>query len=346
MEDHEKFMRECLKLAEKGAAFAAPNPMVGSVVVRNGIIIGSGYHEVYGGPHAEVNAVRSVVDKELLKSSTLYVNLEPCSHFGKTPPCADLIIENSIPEVVIGSIDSNSLVAGQGIQKLEKAGIKVHVGVLENECRELNRRFFTHHEKKRPYIILKWAQTKDGFIDHHRSTPGQKALQVSSAEAKKIVHQWRSEEQAILVGTNTAMLDNPMLTVREVEGKNPLRVTIDKWLRIPRDYRLYDKSAPTLIFNSKIDEVDDNITFKKIDFEKDVIAQILEELYKMNIRSVLVEGGEQVLNSFISAGAWDEARVFISEQEISHGVPAPKLLLEPSEQRAVGSDRLLVFRRK
>jgi diaminohydroxyphosphoribosylaminopyrimidine deaminase/5-amino-6-(5-phosphoribosylamino)uracil reductase len=340
-------MKRCLELAVKGLGNTAPNPMVGSVIVHEGKIIGEGYHEHYGMAHAEVNAIASVKDKSLLKESTLYVNLEPCSHHGKTPPCSDLIIEHKIPYVVIGSIDSNSLVSGRGIEKLSKAGVDVKVGVLEEQCRDLNKRFFIFHEKKRPYIILKWAQTKDGFIDVKRNEEStSKPIQISNSDSKKLLHLWRSQEQAIMIGTNTALLDNPQLTVREVKGKNPLRITIDKWLRIPKHFHLYDKSAPTLIFTSLKAEPLNNVEFKQIDFEKPVIPQILQELYARNIGSVLVEGGEHLLNSFIDSGLWDSARVFISEKTIGKGIPAPVMQLQPSVKENISGDKLLFYQNK
>ncbi|MBA3972213.1 MAG: bifunctional diaminohydroxyphosphoribosylaminopyrimidine deaminase/5-amino-6-(5-phosphoribosylamino)uracil reductase RibD, partial [Bacteroidetes bacterium] len=286
MNSHETYMKRCLELAVKGLGNAAPNPMVGSLVVCDDKIIGEGYHEQYGQAHAEVNAINAVDDKELLKRSTLYVNLEPCSHFGKTPPCADLIIEHKIPNVIIGNIDSNSLVSGRGIEKMIKAGIDVRTGILEDDCRKLNKRFFTYHEKKRPYIILKWAQTADGFIDARRNDENtSKPVQISNSDSKKLLHLWRSQEQAIMIGTNTALLDDPMLTVREVKGKNPLRITVDKWLRIPKQFNLFDKSTPTLIFTSTDGASETNLEYKKIDFDKKVIPQVLEELYKRNVHS-------------------------------------------------------------
>ncbi|MCX6296976.1 MAG: bifunctional diaminohydroxyphosphoribosylaminopyrimidine deaminase/5-amino-6-(5-phosphoribosylamino)uracil reductase RibD, partial [Bacteroidetes bacterium] len=330
MSDQEKYIKYCLDLAVKGLGQVAPNPMVGCVIVCDGEIIGEGYHEQYGKEHAEVNAIHSVKNKELLKRSTLYVNLEPCSHFGKTPPCADLIVEYKIPYVVIGSIDTNSLVSGKGIEKLTNVGIDVKVGILEADCKKLNKRFFTFHEKKRPYIILKWAQTADGFIDAKRNEENTtKPIQISNSDSKKLLHLWRSQEQAIIIGTNTALLDNPQLTVREVKGNNPLRITIDKWLRIPKHFNLFDKSTPTLIFTSVNESSHENLEYVKIDFEKAIIPQVMEELYKRNIQSLLVEGGELLLNSFIDSNLWDAARVFISDKELGKGVNAPILKENP-----------------
>ncbi|MDP1744347.1 MAG: bifunctional diaminohydroxyphosphoribosylaminopyrimidine deaminase/5-amino-6-(5-phosphoribosylamino)uracil reductase RibD [Bacteroidota bacterium] len=346
MNIHETYMQQCLVLALQGFGKVAPNPMVGCVIVHDEKIIGEGYHQQYGQAHAEVNAINSVENKELLLKSTIYINLEPCSHYGKTPPCADLIIEHKIPNVVIGCMDSNSVVNGRGIEKLTKAGINVIEGVLEDECKELNKRFFTFHEKKRPYIILKWAQTTDGFIDAKRNeeNPG-KALQISNAECRKLVHQWRSQEQAIMVGTNTALLDNPQLTVRDWHGENPLRITIDKWLRIPKQNYLFDKSTPTLIFTALNEVSVPNLEFVKIDFEQAIIPQILSELYKRSIQSLLIEGGEQLLNSCIEIDAWDEARVFISDKKIEKGVKAPVLKKDPIHKENINGDKLLTFLR-
>ncbi len=344
MTTDETYMQRCIELAKLGLGHVAPNPMVGAVVVHNQKIIGEGYHQQYGQAHAEVNAINAVENPELLTESTLYVNLEPCSHFGKTPPCADLIIKHKIPNVIIGSLDFNSLVNGKGIEKLTKSGIEVTVGILEEECKELNKRFFTFHQKRRPYVILKWAQTADGFIDIKREVeaPG-KPLQISTAESRKRLHQWRSEEQAIMVGTNTALLDNPQLTVREWNGKNPLRITIDKWLRIPDHFHLFDKSTPTLIFTAVDKPSVQNLEFVKIDFELSIVTQILNELYKRNIQSLIVEGGELLLNSFIDSESWDEARVFMSNKKIGKGVSAPVLELQYGDKENCGDDKLFTY---
>ena len=344
MNTQEAYMKRCLQLAAKGTGNVAPNPMVGCVIVYQDKIIGEGYHQKYGEAHAEVNAINTVENKELLKNATLYVNLEPCAHYGKTPPCADLIIEHKIPYVIIGSIDTNSLVSGKGIEKLAKAGIDVKIGVLEKECKELNKRFFTFYDKKRPYIILKWAQTKNGFIDNKRTEDNiGKALQITNRESKILVHKWRSEEQAIMVGTNTALLDNPQLTVREVNGKNPLRITIDKWLRIPKSYHLFDKSTPTLVFTAVDKPSENNLEYVQIDFDKDVIMQISNELYKRNIQSLIVEGGELLLKSFIESNCWDEARVFISDITIGRGVNAPILNGNPVSKENIKDDKLWIY---
>jgi diaminohydroxyphosphoribosylaminopyrimidine deaminase/5-amino-6-(5-phosphoribosylamino)uracil reductase len=345
MDTAEKYMRRCLELAQKGEGNVAPNPMVGCVIVLDNEIIGEGYHEQYGKAHAEVNAINSVNDKSLLKKATLYVNLEPCSHFGKTPPCADLIVEHNIPYVVIGTIDTFAQVSGRGIEKLAKAGIDVRTGVLEDECKELNKRFFTFQEKQRPYIILKWAQTSDGFIDVIRSEDGtDKPLRISNDASQKLSHTWRSLEQAIIVGKRTAMADNPQLTVREIPGKNPLRIALDRNLTIPKNYFLLDKSTPTLIFTSADTASEPNLEYKRLNFDDELLPQILETLYEKNIQSLIVEGGTKLINSFVHNGLWDEARVFISQQTIEDGVNAPELNLRPASKEDVEGDQLLVFK--
>lgn len=343
MNTHEKYMQRCIELAQKGKKDVAPNPMVGCVIVHDSNIIGEGYHQKYGEAHAEVNAINSVKNKNLLKKATLYVNLEPCSHFGKTPPCADLIIEHKIPYVVIGTIDSHAKVCGQGIAKLIKAGIDVKTGIMENECKELNKRFFTFHEKKRPYIILKWAQTSDGFIDAERNHENQQALKITNEQSNLLSHEWRSHEQAIMVGKNTALLDNPRLTTRNVAGKNPLRITTDKNLNIHKDYYLLDKSTPTLIFTSIEKHSENNLEYVKIDFDKAIIPQILNVLYSKNIQSLIVEGGYNVLKSFISEGYWDEARIFISEQKIHKGINSPEINGKLISKETIENDTLMIY---
>ena len=301
MSTPQKFMQRCLDLALLGMGDVAPNPMVGCVIVYEGIIIGEGYHQKIGGPHAEVNAIRSVLDTELLAHSTLYVSLEPCTHFGKTPPCSDLIIENRIPHVVIGTIDPFVKVAGKGIERMQAAGIKIEVGVLEKECRELNRRFFTFHEKMRPYILLKWAQTLDGFIDTDR-TETQHPTWITNALAKRLVHKQRSEESSILIGTNTAEFDNPALTVREWTGNQPIRMVIDNTGRLNAELHIFDNKAETWVFTG-IEKADSgNLKYIRLDFDQDILPQLLSELYKRGILSVVVEGGSILLNSFLQDG--------------------------------------------
>jgi len=339
-----KQMTRCLELAKQGMGKVAPNPMVGCVIVYNNDIIAVGYHEKFGEAHAEVNAINSVIDKSLLKESTLYVNLEPCSHFGKTPPCSDLIIKHQIPNVVIGSLDTHSKVSGKGIERLKAAGINVSVGILEDKCKELNKRFFTYHEKKRPYIILKWAETKDGFIDVNRKEKNKKYDNwITSPFSKKLVHQWRSEEQAIMIGTNTAINDNPKLTVREVEGKNPLRVVLDLDLRLPENLNIFDESTPTLVVNSIKSEIKQNLEFVKIDKNKELLSQILSELYKRNILSVIIEGGAQLLQSFIDQNLWDEAKIFIGNKTFSEGLKAPTLKKQPINSLQFDTDILNTY---
>ena len=320
----EIFMQRCLDLAQKGLGSVSPNPMVGSVIVHEGKIIGEGYHRKYGEAHAEVNAINSVRDKSLLSKSTIYVSLEPCSHVGKTPACANLIVEKNIPKIVIGTIDPHEKVAGKGIEILKTANREIITGVLENKCIDLNKRFFTCHQKKRPYIILKWAETKDGDIDFVR-TPSDKAkaFWITNDECKTLVHKWRTEEDAFLVGTNTVLLDNPQLTSRLWKGKNPTRISIDKNLTLSKDFNIFNKEAETIIFNSHTTLIINNITYLKIDFSKNIIPQILENLYDFNILSLVVEGGTQTLQSFIDLNIWDEARVFVGDHIFEKGVPAP-----------------------
>ena len=319
-------MHRCIQLAQNGKGFVAPNPMVGAVVVHNDTIIGEGFHRQYGDAHAEVNAIDSVKDPSLLKQSTLYVNLEPCSHYGKTPPCSQLIIDKKIPKVVIGCVDPFSEVSGRGIRMLQNAGVDVKVNVLKEECEQLNIRFFTFVQKKRPYIILKWAQSADGFIDKKRNPgDGKKPACLSDDFTQIATHKMRAEESAILVGFNTALLDNPALTTRLWNGKNPLRIAIDKDLNIPENFNLLDGSTPTLIYTNKEKGSEKNIIYPKIEFDKDILPQITADLYKRNIQSLIVEGGSILLNNFIQSGLWDEARMETAFILLDSGVPAPEL---------------------
>ena len=341
MNNELKYISRCLQLAELGAGYVAPNPMVGAVLVCDDKIIGEGYHRHYGEAHAEPNAINSVKNTDLLKQSTLYVNLEPCSHYGKTPPCADLIVSSGIPRVVIGTLDPNPKVAGRGVEILRKAGVEVVVGVLEVECRELNKRFFIFQEQKRPYVLLKWAQTKDGFMDRVRTTVTEPPLQISNNITRQLTHKMRSENQSILVGANTVLLDNPSLTVRNWSGKSPVRIGIDRQRRIPDDFNLLDGSISTIIFTEK-DEVNKlHVEFVKIDFSTNSVKNILSEIYKRNIHSVLVEGGPTILNSFIESGLWDEANIEIAPLRIAEGMAAPVLQIQPiSHQTFNGHDWL------
>jgi len=308
---HNKYMVRCLELAKNGLGYVAPNPLVGCVIVYEDIIIGEGYHHQYGSPHAEVNAIYSVADKNLLKKSTLYVNLEPCCHWGKTPPCTDLIIKMRIPNVVIGCQDIFAEVNGKGIEQLRNAGINVETGVLEKESLELNKRFFSFHKNKRPYIILKWAQTADGFIAREDYS----SKWITNEYSRLLVHNWRSEEAAILVGTNTAFFDNPQLSSRDMKTKNPVRIVIDKGGKLPGSLHLFNKSIATIVFTEHKQESDTNLTYVEIDFNSsDLIQNILNYLYKEKIQSLIVEGGSKLLQSFIGQDLWDEARIFKNDK--------------------------------
>ena len=321
MTTYEKYIRRCIELASNGLCNAAPNPMVGAVIVHNGKIIGEGYHARYGEGHAEVNAIRSVKDESLLKESTIYVSLEPCSHYGKTPPCADLIISKGIPRVVVGCIDPFSQVSGRGIQKLRDAGIDVTVGVLEDECKNLIRRFVTFNTRKRPYITLKWAESADGFIDINRENGS--PVVMSTPITSMYVHKQRAEHKAILVGRKTALLDNPSLTTRNWYGANPLRLVIDRTLSLPSNLRLFDHTTPTLVFTEKEKAVEENLEYITLDFSKDILPQILTVLYERKIQSLLVEGGTTLLQSFIDTELWDETFVEHSAKVLGEGVKSP-----------------------
>lgn len=318
------YMHRCLELARLGAGSVAPNPMVGAVLVYENRIIGEGYHQVYGEAHAEVNCINSVLvaDAPLIPLSTLYVSLEPCAHFGKTPPCSDLIIHYQIKTVVIGCRDPFTEVDGKGIEKLQKAGVTVTVGVLEAECRELNKRFFTFVTQHRPYIILKWAQTANGLI----AGEGEERLLISQAYTNRLVHQWRSEEAAILIGTNTALADDPSLTNRLWTGKHPVRIVVDRNLRLPVTLNLFDQQQKTIVINTVKAEERENLSYQKIAATDDTIDAILKVAYKEKLQSVLVEGGAALLQSFINKGLWDEARIITNPLlTVSKGLPAPIL---------------------
>jgi diaminohydroxyphosphoribosylaminopyrimidine deaminase/5-amino-6-(5-phosphoribosylamino)uracil reductase len=324
MSEDEKYMRRCLQLAACGRTHAAPNPMVGAVIVHEGRIIGEGYHRRCGGPHAEVNAIASVKQPELLSESTIYVSLEPCSHYGKTPPCADLIISKRIPRVVVGCVDPFAKVAGRGIEKLRAAGIEVKVGVLEEECLRLNRRFITFHQHQRPYVVLKWAVSANGYLDATR-TSGKPAI-LSTPLTQMLVHRQRSLCKAILVGRRTALLDNPSLTVRAWDGEAPLRLVIDRELTLPDTLSLFDGSTPTWIFTERERESRPNLTYVQLDFTVEVLPQIMRKLYEANIQSLLVEGGASLLQSFLHADLWDE--LFVEHSAVvlpEGGVLAPEI---------------------
>lgn len=344
MNINEKYIRRCIELAKNGLGTTYPNPMVGSVIVCNGKIIGEGWHKKSGEPHAEVNAVNSVKDKSLLKKSTIYVSLEPCSHFGKTPPCCDLIIENKIPNVVIGTVDPNIKVAGNGIKKLLEAGANVTVGILETECYEFNKRFFTFHEKKRPYIILKWAESQDGFIAP-LTKEEQKPVWITNEFSRQLVHKWRSEEQAILIGTQTAIDDNPKLDTRDWAGNNPVRIVLDQNNRIPKGRNIFNNQAKTIVLTNSSNTInEENTIFEIIDFKKNVAIQIADFLHKNQIQSVIIEGGRQTLQTFIDENLWDEARIFVGNNSFEKGTKAPSIALKNSIKQTIGNDVLIISR--
>lgn len=342
MNSHEIYMLRCIELAKKGIGSVAPNPMVGCVIVHENKIIGEGYHQKYGEAHAEVNAILNVKDKSLLTSSTLYVNLEPCAHFGKTPPCADLIVEYKIPKVVIANVDPHSKVAGKGIEKLKNAGIEVITGVCEHEGNELNKRFFKYHRSSKPYVILKWAQSKDGFIDIIREKNEKGIVWISQAETKKLVHKWRSEEAAILVGKNTISTDNPHLTVREFIGKDPSRIVIDQQLRL--DYTAFhvgDGKVQTLIVTEKVATGFSHLKFiHPLSFSLD---DILRKIAEENFQSVLVEGGKHTLEKFIEENEWNEIRVIEGVTELNKGVRAPVFQGKLISNEKFGLDTIKIY---
>lgn len=324
--DHEYFMQKALDLAALGWPQVVPNPMVGCVIVHKGEIVASGYHQKYGGAHAEVNAINALSDKLSPADCTLYVTLEPCSHHGKTPPCADLIVRSGFKTVVVACKDPNPLVSGKGIEKLEKAGVKVISGVLEAQARELNKRFICFFEKKRPYIFLKWAQTADGFISKLPVPSDRKENWISRSEANVFVHQLRAETQAILAGKNTALNDDPALTTRLVKGVNPLRLLIDRNLEVPLSNQIYNREASTLVFNALKEEIKDTIRFVKLNFQGDVLTQVFNKLHELNVQSVLVEGGALLLNSIVEAGLWDEMMIIENPTlYFKEGLEAPKI---------------------
>ncbi|WP_264538560.1 bifunctional diaminohydroxyphosphoribosylaminopyrimidine deaminase/5-amino-6-(5-phosphoribosylamino)uracil reductase RibD [Flavobacterium sp. N1736] len=345
MNIQEKYIKRCIELARNGFGTTYPNPMVGSVIVYENQIIGEGWHKKAGEPHAEVNAIRSVKDKSLLKKATIYVSLEPCSHFGKTPPCCDLIIANEIPNVVVGTVDPNEKVAGNGIKKLIAAGINVTVGVLENECHELNKRFFTFHQKKRPYILLKWAESQDGFLAPEKEiNKERKPVWITNQYSRQLVHKWRSEEQAILVGTHTVIDDNPKLNTRDWAGSNPVRVVLDQNNRISKDSFIFDDSVKTIVFTkSEISFSAENTTFEVIDFNQNIIPQILTVLHQNQIQSIIIEGGLQTLQSFIDQNIWDEARVFIGKTSFEKGIKAPVISKKNASKTYIKNDELIYF---
>lgn len=346
MQEHNLYMKRCLDLASLGAGKVSPNPMVGSVIVHHNEIIGEGWHQQYGQAHAEVNAINQVLKNypdqaaELLKNSTIYVSLEPCAHQGKTPPCADLIIRHQIPQAIVACRDPFDAVNGRGIERLQNAGVKVIEGILEKEALHLNRRFFTRVKKQRPYIILKWAETADGFF-----APGNPVQQwISGQQAQQLVHRWRSEEDAILVGKNTALIDNPKLTTRLWNGKNPKRIVLDRNLELPENLHLFDQHIETIVLNEKNTDIKGNTKYIALEsFDFYLAESIAYQLYLFDIQSVIVEGGAKTLDLFIKAGLWDEARVFVSDAKWLSGLNAPSFKFAAEEKITVGNDTLSIY---
>lgn len=340
------YMKRCLELATLGQFYVAPNPMVGAVLVYENTIIGEGFHEKYGQAHAEVNAINNVKpeNRQLISKSTLYVNLEPCSHHGKTPPCSDLIVRSQIPRVIIGCVDSYSEVSGKGIEKLRKHGIEVIVGILEKEALQLNKRFFTFHEKKRPYVILKWAQTSDGFIDKIRKNNSVEINWITQPETQQLTHQWRAEEAGILVGHQTVLKDNPSLSVRAVYGPNPIRVVVtSKPEQIPPTANIFNNEVHTIIYNATIDRIEGCTEWKSLDLKLNSTASILKDLYSRNIQSIIVEGGSATLEHFIDVGLWDEARILTGNQFFKEGIKAPLINGRLINQFTFGKDFIQVY---
>lgn len=324
MTQDEIYMQRCIQLATNGRNTVSPNPMVGAVIVCDGKIIGEGYHVRCGEAHAEVNAIRSVKHPELLKHSTIYVTLEPCSHHGKTPPCVDLILEKGIPRIVVGCVDPFVKVSGRGIRKLQEAGREVTVGVLETECRNLIRNFITYHTLQRPYVVLKWAESADGFLDLSR-TGGGNPVKLSTDETVMLVHKKRAMADAIMVGTQTALLDNPSLTVRDWYGHNPVRVVLDKYLSLPRSLKLFDGTVPTLVYTIKESPDSQNLKYITLDSNSWLLPQIMYDLYERGLQNLLVEGGSKLLQSFLDDGLWDEIYVEKSRKILLSGVNAPEI---------------------
>ena len=346
MNVRELYMERCLELAQRAAGYVAPNPMVGAVLVHEGRIIGEGLHERYGGPHAEVNCIDSVLseDQHLIAASTLYVSLEPCAHHGKTPPCADLIIAKKIPRVVVGCRDPFPLVNGKGIEKLNAAGVKVELGWKENDCIELNRRFFTFHQQHRPFVVLKWAQSSNKKIaneDYSR-------VLISNELSNRMVHRWRSEESSILVGTNTALHDNPVLNVRHWDSPSPIRLVLDLDLKLPSTLHLLDKRQRTIVFNTIRHEEEANLLYYQVTRDTSLVHQILDALYHLKVQSVLVEGGAKLLQSFLDEATWDEIRVITSESiAIEHGISSPDIQsLFPDEAFKLETDEITIYRNR
>jgi diaminohydroxyphosphoribosylaminopyrimidine deaminase/5-amino-6-(5-phosphoribosylamino)uracil reductase len=334
----EHFMRRVLELALRGKGYVSPNPLVGCVVVHESKIIGEGWHERYGEAHAEVNAVKTIKNIELLRDSTVYVNLEPCTHYGKTPPCANMLIEKGVKKVVVANLDSNPLVAGNGVKMLRSSGAEVITGICESKAREVNKRFFTFFEKKRPYVILKWAETSDGLI----ARENYESKWISGELSRKLVHKWRTEEDAVLIGTRTALHDDPRLDARNWSGRNPVRVVVDRFLRLSDKLNLFDRSQRTICYNILKHEENVNLSLIRVD-ENDFLRNVVNHLFKLNIQSVIVEGGAQLLNAFMELNLWDEARVFVSDKTFGKGIDAPILKGTLAHEESIGNDLLKIY---
>jgi len=341
---HEKYIKRCLELAKNGLGTTRPNPMVGCVIVSDDLIIGEGYTSPFGGNHAEVNAINAVIDKSLLVKSTLYVSLEPCNHYGKTPPCSELIVKSKIPKIVVGCVDPFDAVSGKGIEKLKKNRCEVVLGVLEEECITLNKRFFTLHTKKRPYIVLKWAETKDGFIRPSSKRKEVSPIWITNAYSRQLVHKMRAEEQAIIVGTTTVVDDNPKLNTRDWQGESPIRLVLDANLRIPKNFNVLDGSVKTIVFTEKKKEDAENLMYKRIDFSTAIAQQICAILYELEIQSIFIEGGTQTLQTFIDANLWDEAKIFVGDVTFTKGLKAPSIIGEETSRQNVLSDTLKIIK--
>ena len=332
MTTHETYIKRCIEIAKNGLGNTRPNPMVGCVIVHNQTIIGEGFTSPYGGNHAEVNAINAVKNKALLKASTLYVTLEPCSHYGKTPPCCNLIIKHNIPKVVIGCIDDNDAVSGKGIKALQAAGCHVTVGVLEHACKTHHKRFFKFHNKKQPYIILKWAETQGGFIAPETKDE-QKPVWITHTFSRQLVHKWRAEEQAILVGTKTVQDDNPALTVRDWSGTNPIRIVIDNNEKLSKEHRVFNDACETVL-----------VSKNDIDFSKPIAKQICNLLFERQINSVIIEGGAKTIQTFIEENLWDEARVFTGQSVLKKGIKAPVLKGHLISEEHILTDSIKIYK--
>ncbi len=342
---HEIYMYRCIELAKQALGSVAPNPMVGALVVHKNNIIGEGFHKGFGYAHAEADAIESVRDKSLLKKSELYVNLEPCSHQGKTPACTGLILKHKIPKVFIGTPDPNSLVAGKGIHVLKNNGVDISAGMIEHSCIELNKRYFMHHIHNRPFVILKWAQTADGFIDVIRKS-GQPVGPnwISNESSRILVHKWRSEEQAIMVGTNTVKSDDPMLNTREWHGNNPLRIILDRYLELTKNYKIFKSEIKTLIINEKRSYQEKNFEYIRLEFNEKLLQEIMHELFIRNIQSVIIEGGKMLIDSFLKANLWDEARIITGNKVFRQGVHAPVIRSTAVFTETIRDDQLTIYK--